>query len=125
MAATMQHFVDNIGEAPVIVLACLERHRGPTPTEGASIYPAVQNMLIAARTLGYGGVITQWHAQIESEIKEALGIPAGVAIHAVIPLGRPVGNHGPVRRRPLSNIVSENRWGEVPAWAVDVEDRRV
>jgi nitroreductase len=119
MAATMQHFVDNIGMAPIIVLACLERHRAPTPTEGASVFPAVQNLLLAARTLGYGGVITQWHGEIEDEIKTVLGIPAHVAIHAVIPLGRPMGNHGPVRRRPLAHIVSENIWGNVPGWAVD------
>jgi nitroreductase len=121
MAATMQHFVDTIGQAPVIVLACLQRHRAPTPTEGASVFPAVQNLLLAARTLGYGGVITQWHGEIEDEIKTVLGIPAQVAIHAVIPLGRPVGSHGPVRRRPLAHMVSENIWGNVPDWATDPE----
>ena len=62
MAATMEHFVDNFEATPVVVLACLIRHRDPTPTEGASVYPACQNLLLAARALGYGGVMTMWHA---------------------------------------------------------------
>ncbi len=125
MAATMQHFVDNIESAPVLVLACLQRHREAVPTEGSSVYPAVQNLLLAARALGYGGVITQWHGAVESELKTIVGIPAAVAVHAVIPLGRPVGTgHGPVRRRPMGELVSLNGWGTAPDWAVDPQGTR-
>ena len=49
MARTMQHYVDHFEDAPVLVLPCLARYRPPTPTEGASIYPACQNLLLAAR----------------------------------------------------------------------------
>ncbi len=119
MARTMQHFVDNFEQAPVVVLACLERHRPATHTEGASVYPAVQNLLLAARALGYGGVITGWHAPVESELHRLLNIPDEVAIHAVIPLGRPVGKHGPVRRLPLNEIVFDDRWGSHASWAVE------
>ncbi|WP_420445704.1 nitroreductase family protein [Candidatus Poriferisodalis sp.] len=122
MARTMQHFVDHFSETPVVILACLVRYRKPTFTEGASVFPAVQNLLLAARALGYGGVITGWHHDVEDELCELLGIPEGVAIHATIPLGRPAGRHGPVRRRPLRELVFEDRWDQEAAWAVDPPD---
>jgi nitroreductase len=119
MAATMQWFVDHVHEAPVIVLACLARYRAPNPGEGGSVYPAVQNLLLAARGLGYGGVITGWHQAVEPELRAVLGIPEHVAIHATIPMGRPMGSHGPVRRRPLRELVHEDSWGGPAAWAID------
>jgi nitroreductase len=119
MARTMQHFVDNFERTPVVVLACLVRYRDPTPTEGASIYPACQNLLLAARAIGYGGVMTTWHQLVEDELRTLLGIPEGVAVAATIPLGRPQGAHGPVRRRPLGELVYEDRWDGPAPWAVD------
>jgi len=119
MAAAMDHFVAHYEEIPITVLPCLIRHRAPTPTEGASVYPACQNMLLAARALGYGGVITMWHALVEADIRQLLGIPDGAAIAATIPLGRPVGGHGPVRRRPLAELVYDGGWEVRAAWAVD------
>jgi nitroreductase len=119
MAATMAHFVDHIDEAPVIVLACYERWREPHPSEGASVYPACQNLLLAARSLGYGGVMTIWHQPVEAELKAILGMPDEAVIAATIPLGRPVGRHGPVRRRPLGELVFEDRWAEPAPWATD------
>jgi nitroreductase len=125
MAATMQHFVDQFESTPCVVLACLRRHRSAVPTEGSSIYPAVQNLLLAARALGYGGVLTQWHGPVEEELKVLLDIPSDVVIHAVIPLGRPaLGGHGPVRRRPMAELVSLNGWGLPPSWAQDPEGTR-
>ena len=117
--APMQHFVDHYEEIPVNVLACLIRHRAPNPSEGASVYPACQNLLLAARALGYGGVITGWHAAVEPQLRALLAIPDGVAISACIPLGRPVGGHGPVRRRPLTELVYDGGWEKPAAWAVD------
>ena len=122
--AAMQHFVDHFEQIPVIVLACLVRHREPTPSEGASVYPACQNLLLAARALGYGGVLTGWHALVESELREVVGVPDEVAIAATIPLGRPLGRHGPVRRLPLREVVFDGAWGEHAAWAVDPEGTR-
>lgn len=119
MARTMQHFVDQLEATPVVVLPCLVRYRDPHPSEGASIYPACQNLLLAARALGYGGVMTTWHAFVEPELRALLGIPDDVAIAATIPLGRPAGHHGPVRRRPLAELVYEDRWDAPAAWAVD------
>ena len=119
MRNTMQHFVDQFEQTPVVVLACLQRYRAPTPGEGGSVYPAVQNLLLAARSLGYGGVITMWHEPVEEQLKSLLGIPSEVTISAVIPLGRPVGSHGPVRRRPLAEMVFEDEWGSSAPWAND------
>ena len=118
-AAAMQSFVDNFELTPAVFLACLIRYRPENSAEGASVYPAVQNLMLAARKLGYGGVITMWHSSVEPELRELLGIPDGVAIAATIPLGRPMGAHGPVRRRPLSEFIFADSWGRSAAWAVD------
>jgi len=119
LAATMSEFVEGFEHIPVVVLPCLERYREPTPTEGASIYPACQNLLLAARALGYGGVLTGWHAMVEPELRALLGVPDHAFMAATIALGRPAGRHGPVRRRPLHELVYEDGWGEAPDWAVD------
>lgn len=118
-ARAMQHYVDHFEQIPVVVLVCLIRHRAPDPYEGASVYPACQNLLLAARALGYGGVLTMWHQAVEKELREILGIPEGVAVSACITLGRPAGSHGPVRRRPIGDVVFDDAWGQSPAWAID------
>lgn len=119
MARTMQRFVDRFESTPVVVLACLIRHRPPNPSEGASVYPACQNLLLAARARGLGGVMTNWHQPVEPELRRILGIPDDVAISAVIPLGHPEGRHGPVRRRPMAELVWEDGWDQPAPWAVD------
>jgi hypothetical protein len=61
-----------------------------------------------------------WHAFVEAPLRELLAIPDDVVIAATIPLGRPVGGgHGPVRRRPLPELVYEDGWGESAPWALD------
>ena len=119
MARTMQHYVEHFESAPVLILPCLVRYRDPTPTEGASIYPACQNLLLAARARGYGGVLTGFHVFVEAELRELLGIPEGVFMAATITIGKPVGGHGPVRRRPVSELVYEEQWDHAPEWAAD------
>lgn len=121
MARAMQHFVDHFEATPVVILACLERYRPENYAEGASVFPAVQNLMLAARAFGYGGVITGWHVQVEDQLRELLEIPDGVAIHATIPMGRPMGSHGPVRRRPVREVVYDDVWGAEAEWAVDPE----
>jgi nitroreductase len=119
MAATMQHFVDHFEEVPVVVLPCLERYREPNEMESASIYPAVQNLLLAARGLGYGGVFTGFNKLVEEELRELLEVPDHVFMAGTVTIGRPVGHHGPVRRRPLSELVYAGVWGESAPWAID------
>ena len=115
----MQHFVDHLEQTPVIVLVGLERYREANPYEGASVYPACQNLLLAARGLGYGGALTMWHTPVEAELRDLLGIPESVALAACITLGVPAGRHGPLRRRPLGEIVHDGRWGRSASWLGD------
>lgn len=119
MARTMDEYVDNFSSVPVLVLACLERYREPTSSEGASIYPACQNLLLAARALGYGGVLTGFQAYVEPQLRELLKIPDSVFLAATITLGKPVGAHGPVRRRPMNELVFGDTWSVAPHWAQD------
>jgi nitroreductase len=119
MARAMQHYVDHFERVPVLILPCLVRYRDATPIEGASIYPACQNLLLAARALGYGGNFSGWHFAVETALRELLGIPDGVFMAGTITIGRPAGHHGPVRRRPMAELVYEERWGEAPEWAID------
>jgi nitroreductase len=119
MARTMEHYVEHFAEVPVLILPCLVRYREPTPTEGASVYPACQNLLLAARGLGYGGAFTNMHHSVEPELRALLGIPDGVFLAGTITIGKPAGHHGPVRRRPISELVYSEEWGRAPDWARD------
>lgn len=119
MAATMQHYVEHFERVPVLVLPCLVRYRDPTSFEGASVYPACQNLLLAARALGYGGVLTGFHGMVEQELRDLLGVPEDVLVAATITIGRPAGHLGPVRRRPIGELVFGDAWGAAPDWAVD------
>lgn len=124
MAAAMQHYVDHLHEAPVIVLVCLQRHRDPNPYEGGSVYPAVQNLLLAARALGYGGALNMFHLFVEAEVRQVLGVPDDVALSACVTLGRPAGAHGPVRRRPLAEVVFDDGWDSPATWVSEPAETR-
>jgi nitroreductase len=119
MARTMQHYVDHLHKVPCLILPCLVRYREPTVMEGASVYPAVQNLLLAARALGYGGVITGFHGAVNEPLKALLEIPQEVPIMCTLTLGKPKGKHGPVRRRPMGELVYGDQWEAAPSWAVD------
>ena len=119
MAATMQAYADGFEHVPVLILPCLIRYREANSFEGASIYPSCQNILLAARALGYGGVLNGFHMIVETELRELLGVPDDVFMAATITLGKPRGAHGPVRRRPISELVFADQWGEAAPWAAD------
>jgi nitroreductase len=111
--AAVQHLTDHFHEAPVWIVACLdEGTAAPTRGSGASIYPAVQNMLLAARALGLGATLTTRHLIYEKETEAALGLPPGVHSYAILPIGYPLGRFGPVGRGPLADVVYEDRWGQ-------------
>jgi nitroreductase len=121
-AAAVQYLTEHFHEAPVWIVACLEHGTGPTNRwSGASIYPAVQNMLLAARALGLGATLTTRHLLYEKETEAALGLPPGVHSYAIIPIGYPMGKYGPVRRGPLSKSFTRIVGGR-PGMAP--EDRR-
>lgn len=120
-ADSMQVYVDRFEQTPAVVLVCLDRYRAPTPYEGASVYPACQNLLLAARALGYGGALTMWHLGVEDDLRRILEIPDHVALSACITLGRPEGRHGPLKRRPIAELTFDDRWGEPAPWAVGAQ----
>ena len=111
--AAVEYLTDHFHEAPVWIVPCLEDGgTAPNRSSGASIYPAVQNMLLAARALGLGATLTTRHLIYEAESEAALGLPPGVHSYAIIPIGYPLGKFGPVGRRALADIVYGDRWGQ-------------
>jgi nitroreductase len=110
--AAVEYLTAHFHEAPVWIVACLDEGAAPSPRwSGASIYPAVQNMLLAARALGLGATLTTRHLLYEKETEAALGLPPGIHSYAIIPIGYPMGRFGPVGRGPLSEVVYQDRWG--------------
>lgn len=114
MFASARHLALHIGEAPVLILAgvALDPGAKATITTGASVYPAVQNILLAARALGIGSCITTIHKFRDQQVKDLLGIPADVETAALIPLGHPLGKFGRPPRRPVREIAFADRWGQ-------------
>src|SRR6266404_8977317 len=106
-----EYLANHIHKAPVWIVPCLEGAT-PTRTSGSSIYPAVQNMLLAARALGLGATLTTLYLQFEKEVEAALGLPSGVHSYALLPIGYPMGRFGPVRCVALADVVYEDRWGQ-------------
>ncbi len=76
----------------------------------SALYPAAQNILLAARALGLGTVFTTLHRAADSVIRDTLGIPDHIRIAATIPIGYPDADFGPVNRRPVADFVHRNRW---------------
>ncbi len=108
----VEYLTDHYHEAPVWIVACLEDGPNPNRSAGASIYPAVQNMLLAIRALGLGSTLTTRHLQFEKETEAALGLPPGVHSYAILPVGYPMGKFGPVGRGKLADIVYQDKWGQ-------------
>ena len=115
-AESAAHLTDHLHEAPVFILACLHHDGSPSNiSRGASIYPAVQNMLLAARGLGLGSVLTTRQRRgFEGQIKEMLGIPENVETAALLPLGFPQDGYryGPTTRLPVEEVTFSERWGQ-------------
>ena len=111
--SAVEYLTDHFHEAPVWIVACIDDGTStPTRWNGASIYPAVQNMLLAARALGLGSTLTTRHLLHEKEAEAAMGLPPGVHSYAILPIGYPMGRFGPVGRGALGDIVYQDRWGE-------------
>ena len=115
----VQWQADHFAEIPVVVVACLRGVRLPFPPVAAtsyygSIYPSVQNLLLAARAAGLGaGLITLplWSTRLA---RRALGLPWKVTPCAVVPMGWPQGRYGPTTRRRVVEVVHVDRYGHQP-----------
>jgi nitroreductase len=110
--AAVRHLTRHFHEAPVWIVACVRDGAGKAlKGGGGSIYPAVQNMLLAARALGLGSTLTTRHMLFGDEVDAIFGLPEGVSAYAILPIGYPLGTFGPVGRLPLEDFVHRNRWG--------------
>jgi nitroreductase len=126
---------DHMGEAPVLLVPCMQRSQLP-PSEsmppaiqaryeqeiayterirGASIYPAVQNIILACRAFGLATLITTNHIRYEAEVKAVLDVPSDVDTYALMPIGYPEGKFGSVKRRPVAEVTYADRWAN--AWS--------
>lgn len=118
------YLIDHYHEAPVIVVPCLQilptKVPWLTPEQntlfvlrlaGASIYPAIQNLILAARSFGLGTVLTTLHLCYEDQVRRVLGIPDDQLSFAMMPIGYPVEEFRRVTRKPVSKVAFHDRWG--------------
>lgn len=107
--------VDNLQQAPALILCCLQGEPQPggihQSTYYGSIYPAIQNLMLAARAKGIGSTMTTMHKAREQEIKQVLAIPEDVTTIALIPLGYPLGKWGRPNRRAQREVTYWDVWG--------------
>lgn len=110
-----QYLADHLHEVPAIIIPCgflLAVNTGIA--SGSSIYPAIQNLMLAARALGLGTVMTTLHRHNEDAVRELLGIPENAHTAALIPIGWPMGRFGPINRKPVSEVTYLDTWGNKP-----------
>ena len=108
------HLAEHLHEVPVFILACVRTDDNlGALNRAASIFPAVQNILLAARGLGLGSVLTTRHRREEEEVKRLLGIPEDVETAALLPIGYPAEgvSYGPTSRRSMDDVVFYDKWG--------------
>ena len=115
----VQWQVDHFEEIPVLVVACLATMIPIVPRIAASslygsIFPSVQNLLLAARAAGLGAALITLPLWSTFLARRALGLPWTVTPCAVIPLGWPRGRYGPTTRKPVGEVVHLDRWGNQP-----------
>jgi len=130
MLRTGSHLREHLGDAPAILIPCLRRPVVPPieslPAEihphypdelayaqrirGASIYPAMQNILLTCRALGLGTTITTNHMRCEEEVRALLALPHDYDTFAMMPIGWPTDPFGPLTRKPLSEVVHLDGW---------------
>ncbi len=121
--APVSHLVATLFEAPVVLvvladqtaLVATDRDLGRHPmVSGASIYPFVWSILLAARDEGLGGVLTTMHARVEPAVKELLAVPEDFALAAVLALGHPVERPTRLRRQPVDTFATFDRFDGTP-----------
>ena len=120
--AAGDYLAEHMGEAPLIAVFCYNPEimtitdadqPRPSVVGGGSVYPAVQNFLLAARSEGLGCVLTTLLCKEEPKVLKLLNIPKGWYTAAHVPVGYSVGGgHGPIKRKPLDKMINHNKWGE-------------
>jgi len=122
MLRTVMHLAEHLHEAPVLLFVCGHRdwpaavpitmRVGKAPPPYGSIYPCVQNILLACRAVGLGASLTTIHHMFEEELADRLAVPEEVAIVALLPIGFPEGRFGPVTRASAEELTHFDRWGK-------------
>jgi len=97
--------------APVLIVVSADTQRGLPVTVGSSIFPATQNLLLAAAALGLGSALTTISLGFTAELQEMLGLPEHVVPQAVIPIGHPERKLGPPKREPFAAHTHRDRYG--------------
>jgi len=109
-----RHLLDHLHEAPVLIFVCgAAVYPAAKPSAEwipSTLFPAAQNLIVAARALGLGTVFTTFHKAAEPAVREILGIPSEVQIAVTIPLGYPARPFRPVKRKPVDEVVRWDRW---------------
>ncbi|MFT4572479.1 MAG: nitroreductase [Hyphomicrobiaceae bacterium] len=121
MLAAGDYLGEHFGEAPAIVVFAFDPSQmaitdagldRPSVVGGGSIYPAVENLLLACRAEGLGCVLTTLLCTVESQVREILGFPDSWGTAAAIPIGYPkLRGHGPITRRPVEKMAYRDTWG--------------
>jgi nitroreductase len=114
LAAVERGATGGVAAAPVAIVVCADLERGLEQTVGSSIFPAVQNLLLAATALGLGSALTTLATAYRRELSALLGLPAPVTPVAVVPIGHPRRPLGPPRRDPFAAHTHRDRYGT--AW---------
>jgi len=103
---------DEMVDAPVVILV----YSKPSGVAAASTFPGVQNLLLAARALGLGSVLTTLHPDVMDRVNAMFGVSDEMVFHCCIPIGYPRGKFGPTSRLPTSATTSWDRWDQPPPW---------
>ena len=121
MLRTVMHLAEHLHEAPVLLFVCghrdwpatvpVEKRVGKAPPPYGSIYPCVQNILLACRAVGLGASLTTIHHMFEEELAEHLAVSDEISLVALLPIGFPQGRFGPVTRKPAQDLTHFDRWG--------------
>ena len=107
---SVEYLAQHLHEAPAVIVFCGRKGRHSSP--GGSTFPAVQNLLLAARALGLGASIFNLPLTHAPELIEMLGIPEDNQVYCLVPVGYPLDKTGPVKRKPVSKVAFRNKWGE-------------
>jgi nitroreductase len=114
MLAGAAHLLDHFAEVPAWIVVCGRKVYPPqAPSEQmvwSTVYPAAQNLVVAARALGLGATFTTFHLAGEKEVREALAIPDDVLLGVMVAVGWPTRSFGPVARKPIDEVLHWDRW---------------
>jgi nitroreductase len=106
---SVEHLVHHLAQCPAVIIVLGMKGRHGTP--GGSAFPAVQNLLLAARALGLGGSVFNFPLSHEDELRELLKIPENNQIYCLLPIGYPTDRQGPVRRKPVGDVAYLDTFG--------------